>query len=98
MISIIREEAVRIIYAYINERLFIVENDLFDYGFRRKCYARWAAYEIANEITNSLEEPFFIVLHFMYLMDNLSKIRKHSDAEFIFVTARNTAEEILKLF
>lgn len=93
------ENAVTIIRNYINENLFMPTRNWSDYEFKRRSYERWAADEIIKRIDETLEtEPFFTILYFRYQMDALSSIREDSDAEFIFITARDTADEIILLF
>ena len=88
-----------IIHNYINEKLFTPAWNWSDYEFRRRSYERWAANEIIERIITMPEtEPFFIMLYFKYQMDALSGICEDSDAEFIFITARNIADEIISLF
>lgn len=87
------------IHNYIDKNLFTPALDWPEYEFRRRSYGRWAANEILNRITEMSEtDPFFVILYFRYQMDVLSTVREDSDAEFIFVTARNTADEIISLF
>ncbi|MDO5397811.1 MAG: hypothetical protein Q4G33_07755 [bacterium] len=93
------ENAVTVIRNYVNENLFIPARNWSDYEFKRRSYERWAAHEIIKRVDKTPEkEPFFIILYFRYQMDALSSIREDSDAEFIFITARDTADEILELF
>lgn len=88
-----------IIHNYIDENLFIPAWNWSSYEFRRRSYERWAANEIIKRITETPEvEPFFIILYFRHQMDTLSDIRENSGAEFIFITARDTADEIISLF
>ena len=87
------------IHNYINKNLFTPAWDWSEYEFRRRSYGRWAANEILNRVMEMPEtDPFFVILYFRYQMDVLSTVREDSDAEFIFVTARNTADEIISLF
>ena len=70
-----------------------------EYEFRRRSYGCWAANEILTRVTEAPEiNPFFVILYFRYQMDILSTVREDSDAEFIFITARDTADEIISLF
>lgn len=88
-----------IIHNYINKNLFAPVCDWSEYEFRRRCYERWAANEILKRVTETPETtPFFVILYFRYQMDVLSTVREDSDAEFIFITARDTADEIISLF
>lgn len=88
-----------VIYNYIEKHLFSPAAAWSDYEFKRRSYARWAACEIMDRVMKSEDkEPFFIILYFIYQTDKLAEIREDSDAEFIFKTARQTAEEILELF
>lgn len=87
------------IYNYIEENLFAPARDWPEHEFRRRSYERWAAYKILKRILKAPEvEPFLVILYFRYQMDYLSRIREHSDAEFIFTTARNIVDEIITLF
>ena len=87
------------IHNYINKNLFTPALDWPKYEFRRRSYGRWAANEILNRVTETPElDPFLVILYFRYQMDVLSTVREDSDAEFIFITARNTADEIISLF
>lgn len=87
------------IHNYINKNLFTPARDWSEYEFRRRSYGRWAANEILNRVTEMPEtDPFFVILYFRYQMDVLSTVREDSDAEFIFITARDTADEIISLF
>ncbi len=88
-----------IIHNYIKKRLFTPGWDWSEYEFKRRCYGRWAAYEIIKRISENPEiDPFIIILHFRHQMDAISSLREDSDAEFIFITARDTADEIISLF
>lgn len=87
-----------VIYNYINENLFAPAAAWSENEFERRSYARWAACEIMDRIMRFESEPFFIILYFIHQVDKLSELREDSDAEFIFKTARETAEEILELF
>lgn len=88
-----------IIHNYINKNLFIPAWDWSEYEFRRRSYGRWAANEILNRITEMPEtDPFFMILYFRYQMDTLACVREGSNAEFIFITARDMADEIISLF
>lgn len=93
------EDEIMVIYDYINENLFAPAQDWPEYQFRKRSYERWAADEMMKRITETPEvDPFIVVLYFRNQMDNLSGIREKSDAEFIFLTARDTADEIIQLF
>lgn len=93
----INRDSVIIIHNYINKNLFTPCHNWPEFEFKRRCYARWAAYEIINRIIEIPESEIFLtILYFMHEMDEFAGIRK--DSEFIFITARNTAEEILSLF
>ena len=92
-------DAVVLIYEYIKKNLFKPEYNCSDYEFKRRSYARWAANEIMNRVTISHQtEPFYIILYFIYQMNKFADDYEKPDAKFIFMTARNTAEEILSLF
>ena len=96
---IFKKDAVWIISNYISEHLFIGNSNWPDSVFKKRCYARWAAYEIMKRIANLQEtEPLIIILDFWNQMSELSTVREDSDAELIFVTARDTANELLTLF
>ena len=87
------------IHNYINNNLFTPAWVWSEYEFRRRSYGRWAANEILNRVMEMPEtDPFFVILYFRYQMDVLSTVREDSDAEFIFITARDTADEIISLF
>ena len=88
-----------IIHNHINKNLFTPEWDWSEYEFRRRSYGRWAANEILNHIAKASDtDPFFEILCFRYQMDTLASVREGSDAEFIFITARDMADEIISLF
>lgn len=88
-----------IIHNYIDKNLFAPKGNWTEYEFRKRSYKRWAANEIINRVIKMPEvNPFVILLHFRYQMDILSRIREDSDAEFIFILARDTADEIILLF
>ena len=88
-----------IIHNYIEENIFAPARKWPEHEFRKRSYERWAAYEILKCILNTPEtEPFLVILYFRYQMDYLSGIREHSDAEFMFITARDIADEIITLF
>lgn len=88
-----------VIYNYINKNFFTPAWDWSEYEFKRRSYGRWAANEILNRVTETPElDPFFVILYFRYQMDALSSVREDSDIEFIFITARDTADEIISLF
>lgn len=87
------------IYNYIEENLFAPARKWPEHEFRKRSYGRWAAYEILKRIQNTPEAaPFLVILYFRYEMDYLSGIREDSDAEFMFITARDIADEIITLF
>lgn len=86
-----------IIHNYINKNLFAPDRNWSEYEFRKRCYERWAANEILTRIAEMPElDPFFVVLYFRYQMNVLADIRE--DAEFIFITAREIADDIISLF
>ena len=88
-----------IIHNYIKKDLFAPTWEWSEYEFRRRSYGRWAANEILNRVAEMPEtDPFFVILYFRHQMDVLSSVREDSDAEFIFITARDTADKIISLF
>ncbi len=93
------EEAVMIIHDYINKNLFAPAGDWPEYQFEKRSYEIWAANEILNRIIETPElDPLLAILYFRYQMTTLAGIREDSDAEFIFITARDIADKIMLLF
>lgn len=88
-----------IIHNYVDKNLFAPAWEWPEHEFRRRSYGRWAANELKKRIIEMPEvDPFLVVLYFRYQMDALSHVREDSEAEFMFITARNTADEIISLF
>ena len=86
--------AIEYIQDYIWENLFEPNVHWPMYEFKRRSYARWAAFEILKRIKLSNEKPMHIVYKFYCTMDDFSKVDSDHDIAFLFKTAYETAEDI----
>lgn len=94
------ELAAETIQEYLDQWLFEPDYRWPKIEFNRRSYARWAATEILNRVkTEKLGRKVTdIIEEFRLEMDSYSKFDYDRDREFIFITARETAEDIGSLF
>lgn len=94
------EVAADTIQNYIYESLFEPHYGWPKIEFDRRSYARWAANEILSRVkTEGSERSVLdIIEEFRIEMDHYSVFDSDRDREFIFITARETAEDIGSLF
>lgn len=91
------ENALVAVQNYIDENLFSGTNKWSDYEFDKRSYERWAAYEILKLIANMSDyDAFLTTLYFMHHMDAFANMCEKKETMFMFLTARDTAEEIVK--
>lgn len=95
-----KEEAIAIIQDYMNQCLFEPNLDWPGYEFDYRIYSRWAANEILDRISSCRKglDPIIIIGQFMDEMDDYSEMSDDRNQQFIFIVARETAEDIGLLF
>lgn len=93
------KEAVLAIRAYMQKYLFIPRSNWPTDEFRRRSYSRWAADEIMKMIENDPinQDPINNVEKFMDDMDHYLDLSENRDSYFIFMVAKETAEDIMCL-
>lgn len=94
------EVAAEIVQDYIYQWLFEPNYRWPKIEFNRRTYERWAAMEILNRIKSESNGKTVaeIIEEFRVQMDAYSTYDSNRDREFIFVTARETAEDIGSVF
>ena len=104
------DKAVFKIQKYIDECLFEPSINWFKYEFKKRSYARWAAFEILDRIIEEeMKLPAFIsgqerltpveiIWQYVEVFDSYSDLTEDKDVQFIFSTARDTAENLIYLF
>lgn len=92
------EEAIELVRDYKRKYLFPPQANWPDDEFRRRSYSRWAANEIIHRlVTYPNEDPVHILEEFIQIMDRYSEIDGIGNPDAIFLTAKETAEELLFL-
>lgn len=93
------KEAVLAIRAYIHKYLFAPRFDWPANEFRRRSYSRWAATEIIAMIENDPinRDPISNIKKFMDDMDHYLNMSENRETYFIFMIAKETAEDIICL-
>lgn len=91
-------ESVQLVLNYLEEVLFEPGVHWPEHMFAERSYARWAASEIVGILMDHpFEDPDILVEAFMIdMMDHMYQA-EHPHPRFIFATAKETAEDILKL-
>lgn len=94
------EVAAETIQEYLDQWLFEPNYRWPRIEFNRRSYARWAAKEILHRVQTegNGRTVIDIIEEFRLEMDRCSEVDYDRDREFIFVTARETAEDIGSLF
>lgn len=94
------EVAAEIIQEYFDQWLFEPNDRWPRVEFNRRSYARWAAKEILMRVQTERNGRTVvdIIEEFRLEMDRFATVDYDRDREFIFVTARETAEDIGSLF
>lgn len=93
------DAAISTILKYVDEKL--VEPDLKwpKDAFKKRTYARWAAYEIIQRLMDRpFEMPDIIVYDYMIKMSVFSYFDDNEERKNMFKIASKTAEDILNLF
>lgn len=86
-----------LVLEYLNTYLFDPAWNWPDYFFSDRSYQQWAAEDILEELLeNDGCDPQETIKDYIYRMENLAEIGAEHGTEFIFMTARETAENILK--
>lgn len=90
--------AVSAIRRYLNEDLFEPESNWPIFEFSRRSYSRWAVEEILDRVIQEPEtDPIAVIQEFIDTVDRFSEIDGERNTDFIFITAKETAEELLFL-
>lgn len=94
------ELAVLMVRQYINENLFAPVITWPKNFFDERSYSRWAAYEIIKLIQAEPNIPVNILIQkFVYKLDNYSCMADwRKDVSYMFLTAKDTAEDIGCMF
>lgn len=88
-----------VIREYVEECFFEPSIGWPQFEFDRRVYSRWAADEILRRIQEDPEaDPLDILSQFVAEMDDYSEVGDDRDKQFIFVVAREMAEELALLF
>lgn len=92
-------DAIEMIRQYKDEYLFAPRANWPKYWFNERVYARWAAEEIMCRIgQNPKLPPQKIIKHFIKQMDEFALLAEKHEKDYIFITARDEAKNILTLF
>lgn len=83
---------------YISEYLFPPCDNWPNDEFRRRSYSRWAACEILERVRNDNRDPLDVIEEFSDEMDQYFELSDESQDYYIFIVARETADEIAYLF
>lgn len=95
----LNEIAIDLITNYIEENLFDPEKSWPRDEFRQRSYARWAAGSILEEVMDATDIPAEITIEaFMLRMDCFAHSTRNEAGRILFSIARDTAEDILRLF
>lgn len=93
------EVAISMIRDYMDQCLFEPSFNWPGWEFDRRIYSRWAANEILERVTkNPMLSPIDAIDQFMDEMDDHSEVSDDRNFQFIFIIARETAEDIGLLF
>lgn len=93
------EVAISVIREYMDECLFKPAINWPKCEFNRRTYSRWAAAEILKRIEKNPEiDPIDILSQFANEVDDYSEVSDDRNTQFIFVAAREMAEELALLF
>lgn len=91
--------ALVVIQEYMEECFFEPSIGWPQFEFDRRIYSRWAANEISRRIQEDPEaDPLDILSQFINEMDEYSEMGDDRSKQFIFVVAREMAEELALLF
>lgn len=95
-----KEVAVSVIQEYIDEYLFEPSITWPDSEFNRRSYSRWAAEEILSRVIQepSNRDPLDIIEEFANEMDRYLDYSDDKAIYFIFIVAKETAEDVAFLF
>lgn len=94
------EVALEIIQEYIDENLFEPHLHWSEYEFSKRSSERWAAIELMTYLKEywGKAPAANLIMRFMSLMDLYSGYQEDTLPSYCFITARDTAEDILYLF
>jgi hypothetical protein len=91
--------AAQIIAEYMEENLFAPSANWPADEFARRSCERWAAWELLELVRTRTEEPPARVIDgFRRKMDGYARQAEDHPTDFLFSTARDTAEAVLYLF
>ena len=89
----------QVIVDYMNEYLTEPGKHWPKYWFEQRVYSRWAANEILERIMeHPSTPPDEVVFDFMHEMSIYASTVNNKEKRFLFLTAKETAEDILSLF
>lgn len=93
------EYAIQRVMTSLDENLFEPGYSWPDRAFEARSYARWAAFEIWERLTDRpRERPDDILCEFMLQMYSLAELTEDPKKKRIFTIAAETAEDIMTLF
>lgn len=94
------EVALEVIQEYIDEFLFEPDLHWPEYEFSKRSSERWAAYELMYHLKQHWNEApaVDLIIRFIGKMDLYSELNEDSLPSYCFITARETANDILYLF
>lgn len=91
--------AVSVIQEYIYEHFFCPVSTWDECEFRKRCYQRWAAYEIMHRIMDHpFDPPLRTLEEFVIECSMYATCGENTNRNFIFICAVETAEELSLLF
>lgn len=95
-----KEAIVSALQEYIDEYLFEPGKNWPKEEFNRRSYSRWAANEIMERLLREMDirDPLDIIEEFSDEMDRCLDLSENRDIYFIFIVAKETADDIAFLF
>lgn len=87
-----------VIEEYISEYLFPPCFNWPEEEFKRRTYSRWAATEILERIRIDDRDPLDVIEEFSNEMDRYFELSDGYDNYYIFIVAKETADDIAYLF